>query len=335
VSGGATSQETERLVRKLRSWASKSRAADTFKKYRTPWRRWLEWAVARTKGGEPTPLIPAEPFHVALFLVRLAEEYSTAKTVVESAVTALNFVHRLNGFPEPYGHLAKAVSEGVRRERGGPVKKAKPLTIGILKKIVRGWGGTTSPLWQRMMAAMILLGFATFGRLGEVSRIKGGDIVFKRDHAQIFIEKSKTDQTRKGAWVLVARTGTELCPVTGLEEYMQSLGPGRDEPVFRTIWRRSLKNTGQESLGKTGISSSVYHRYFRRALQELAGMSEKAAAQYSGHSMRRGGATAAEMAQVPARLRMKHGRWISARTADEYIGDPRQTVLNVTRELGL
>jgi integrase len=231
--------------------------------------------------------------------------------------------------------LAKAVSEGVRRERGGPVTKARPLTVSILKKIVRGWGGSTCPLWQRMIAAMILLGFATFGRLSEVSRIKGGDIVFKADHAQIFIEKSKTDQTRKGAWVLVARTGTELCPVTRLEGYMRNLKPGSDEPVFRTIWRRSVKVTGQECLGLTAISSTVYHRYFRRALRELAGMSEEEAARYSGHSMRRGGATAAEMAQVPARLRMKHGRWVSARTADEYIGDPRKAVLSVTRELGL
>jgi integrase len=291
--------------------------------------------MARSKGGEPTPLIPAEPFHVALFLVRLAEEHHTAKTVVESAVTALNFVHRLNGFPEPYGHLAKAVNEGVRRERGGPVTKAKPLTVPILRKIARGWGGVTKPIWQRMMVAMILLGFATFGRLGEVTKLTGGDIIFKPDHARIFIEKSKTDQTRKGAWVLVARTGTELCPVTGLEGYMRSLSPASNEPVFRTIWRRSVKTTGQECLGRTGIGSTVYHRYFRRALRELAGMSEKSAAQYSGHSMRRGGATAAEMAQVPARLRMKHGRWVSAKTADEYIGDPRRAVLNVTRELGL
>ena len=64
-------------------------------------------------------------------------------------------------------------------------------------------------------------------------------------------------------------------------------------------------------------------------------MTANKAAQYSGHSMRRGGATAAELAQVPARLRMKHGRWVSARTADEYIGDQQDRMLQITRELGL
>ena len=38
---------------------------------------------------------------------------------------------------------------------------------------------------------------------------------------EIFIESSKTDQLRDGAWVVIAHTGTLLCPVAMLERYMR------------------------------------------------------------------------------------------------------------------
>ena len=39
------------------------------------------------------------------------------------------------------------------------------------------------------------------------------------DHMELFVESSITDQFRDGAWVVVARTGTQLyvCPVAKLE----------------------------------------------------------------------------------------------------------------------
>ena len=36
----------------------------------------------------------------------------------------------------------------------------------------------------------------------------------------IFLECSKTDVYRDGSWILVARTGSKLCPVKNFEEYM-------------------------------------------------------------------------------------------------------------------
>ncbi len=35
---------------------------------------------------------------------------------------------------------------------------------------------------------------------------------------KIFIESSKTDQYRDGAWVVIARTATTICPVNMTEE---------------------------------------------------------------------------------------------------------------------
>ena len=42
-----------------------------------------------------------------------------------------------------------------------------------------------------------------------------------KEHIEIFIESSKTDQLRDCAWVVIARTDSPLCPVAMLERYMR------------------------------------------------------------------------------------------------------------------
>ena len=330
-----TSVETQRLHKELRGWAAKSKAGSTFKKYRTPWKRWVTWAVERTRGGEHTPIIPADPLHLALHLTKLAEEHPTATSVVETAVTALNTIHRVNGAPEPYSYLSKVVNDGVRRARGKSKKKAKPLTTEIIRKIASEWGHEGAPLWQNMMATLITVGFATFCRVTELFALTREDVTFEKDLMRVFIEESKTDQFRHGAWILVARTRTSLCPVLMMVKYLERLNPESGEPLFRTIWRRTLRTEGQESLGTLAMYSSIYHKYFRQGLMELAGVSEAEAQLYSGHSMRRGGATAAALGRVPDHLRMSHGRWVSQATADGYIGVLQRDAMQLTLSLGL
>ena len=52
--------------------------------------------------------------------------------------------------------------------------------------------------------------------------IKQSDIFIDYTRAAISIESSKTDQFRDGAWIVIAKTGTKLCPVINLISYMDS-----------------------------------------------------------------------------------------------------------------
>ena len=47
---------------------------------------------------------------------------------------------------------------------------------------------------------------------------------------ELFIESSKTDQLRQGAWVVIACTGTNLCPVAVLQRYMSMASITADQP---------------------------------------------------------------------------------------------------------
>ena len=48
----------------------------------------------------------------------------------------------------------------------------------------------------------------------------------------VFIESSKTDKYHDGAWILIARTGTVLCPVQNLENYFMWANIDCDSDIY-------------------------------------------------------------------------------------------------------
>ena len=47
------------------------------------------------------------------------------------------------------------------------------------------------------------------------------DIVFDQNFIAVFIESSKTDKFRDGSWIMIAKTGTQLCPVDNVKKYIE------------------------------------------------------------------------------------------------------------------
>ena len=98
--------------------------------------------------------------------------------------------------------------------------KKEPITPEILSTQVSKFGQQDASLSDIQILTICLLGFAGFFRFNELAKISELDIVPCKDHVEIFVESSKTDQLRNGAWVIIARTGSPLCPVAMLERYM-------------------------------------------------------------------------------------------------------------------
>ena len=63
------------------------------------------------------------------------------------------------------------------------------------------------------------MGYACFLRFSELASLKESDLQIISDHMEIFIE-SKTDQYRDGAWVMIAQTATNTCPVKMAKRYI-------------------------------------------------------------------------------------------------------------------
>ena len=72
----------------------------------------------------------------------------------------------------------------------------------------------------RRIICACLIGYAGFFRSNELLSIRRCDIMIYNTHMSIFIESSKTDKYRDGAWIVILRTRTALCLAENLERYL-------------------------------------------------------------------------------------------------------------------
>ena len=87
-----------------------------------------------------------------------------------------------------------------------------------------------------------------------------------KEHIETFIESSKTDQLRDGAWVVIVRTDSLLCPVAMLKRYMRmaNITGACEKCLFRAIV--NTKN-GQKLRESGGVS---YTRIRELVLEKLS-----------------------------------------------------------------
>ena len=177
-----------------------------------------------------------EPLHCALFLQYLLDSSKSAFTI-NSAFYAFKWLHDLAGVCSPTSHpTVVAVKEGASRLASLPVKYRKePLEAGHLRKLMDRTD--MNDLLQLRNLVMFVLPFSGFLRFSELSLIRAKDIKFSEGFISIFIEKSKADQLREGQSVVIAESGSRLCPVALLKLYIDSsqLSSDSDEFIFRPI----------------------------------------------------------------------------------------------------
>ncbi|PFX32700.1 Integrase/recombinase xerD-like [Stylophora pistillata] len=191
------------------------------------------------------------------------------------------------------------------------VKKKDPVTPEILKALVESKRITDkSPsLSDLRSVALCLIGYAGFFRFSELSQIKACDVKFFASYASIFLESSKTDQFRDGAWIVIARSDLPTCPVKALEEYVSAaqIDLSEELPLFRPLTSPRSK----AMVRSQGISYSRARELVKDAFRGLTDVSK-----LSVHSLRAGGATSAANAGIPDRLFKRHGRWASENAKD-------------------
>ena len=188
---------------------------------------------------------------------------------------------------------------------------------------------TDKSLASIRLATMCLIGFAGFLRYSELGNIRLSDIELNPSHLKIRITVSKTDQLRQGDELVIARTGASHRPVAMLEMYMGKAGiiPGGEGFLFRGITSGKV-----QTLRPTGnLSYTRFSELLKQKLRDLG----FPPAEFSPHSLRSGGATAAAGAGIPDRIFKRHGRWKSENAKDGYVKDTLEKRLSVTKNLGL
>ena len=312
--------ELQRLAQSLPQTVLMSRAGSTSKKYLYAFLRWKLWAEKRVG----VSIYPVQEMQFALYLQHLAET-TVSKAAVDEAVNAVSWAHQLAGLASvaqaPFVHTILA---GLHSQLAKPKHKKEPITTEILSAIVHAAKDTLTDV---RLAAIALVAYSAFLRCDEIINICCCDIVFKPDVMVVNLPKSKTDQFRDAASVLVARTNSHTCPVAMMERYfaMASLDHTSVDYTFRGI----VSTKSGERLRKLS-----YTRVRELVLSKLSSLGFDAS-QFGMHSFRARGSTAAVNAGVPDRLFKRHGRWRSEAAKDGYVKDSLTSQLRVSQSLKL
>ena len=319
-----TDPELKRLAEAIPEAVLGSRAGSTTTKYLGAFRRWKAWAKSHK-----LPVFPVKAAHLVVYLQYISET-TKSKAAVDLVFNAIAWVHSIGGKSSPTKEaFVVATLKGLQRKHAKPVIKKKPFTTDMLRAIAEDVMKTRS-LSDLRLGTACLLAYSAFLRFDELSRIRPADITFNESWISIRIDKSKMDQLRKGEEVIVAKTGSSLCPVAMLELYMAQAGIQRTDKSF--LFRQITKSRKGERLKAGG---SLSYTRLRECLKEKLVQLGYQAPQFGLHSLRAGGATAAANAKVPDRLFRRHGRWKTEIAKDGYVEDSLEARLSVSNSLGL
>ena len=247
-------------------------------------------------------------------------------------LSAVRHLQIAEGLPDPFrGAMGmprlQYVLRGVKKhesESGSGTRERLPVTPCILLQIRSVWEPTGTEWSTKLLWAACCLAFFGFMRAGELTapststydpavHLCVGDIAIDDPHIpsriQVSIKQSKTDPFRRGVQLCIGKTGTKLCPVAALLDFLSVRG---STAGFLFRYEDGSLLTRQR------LVSAV------RAALENAGLDQS---RYCGHSFRIGAATEAARKGIEDSVIKTLGRWKSLAYL-EYIKIPRSDLVH-------
>lgn len=256
---------------------------------------------------------------------RTGKPYKPA--TIERAVAAIRTAHAAAGVPMPSTKGARMVLRGYRarlaeaKDPAARTKKAAPAVPTALRAMLAGLDRTT--LAGKRDAALALFGFAVAGRSSEIASTDIGDIVRAEHGIDTSVYRRKIKAFTDNA--ILYGTDPATCPVRAILGYIDALAAeGRTGgPLFIRIDRHGrmappLLRRGTPIGDPTGRMTPEAVGDVVGRLAERAGLD----GDWSGHSLRRGFATAARRAGHDKIRTARVGGWADeSKALDGYMED--------------
>lgn len=261
--------------------------------------------------------LPATADAIARYLVDHAE--SLAINTLRQRLAALAQWHIDQGFPDPTkAPVVRKVLRGIQELHPAQEKRARPLQIGQLEHLAQ-WldqaiasaaasHDRPAQLRHTRDKALLLLGFWRGFRGDELTRLHVEHVdAIPGEGMTCFLSRTKGDRAHNGT-TFKAPALARLCPVNSYIAWVELAGL-TDGAVFRGINR-----WGQVSAQGLHMNSLVP---LLRSLFASAGITF--AAQYSGHSLRRGFAQWATANGWDIKTLMEYVGWKNVQSALRYV----------------
>lgn len=247
-------------------------------------------------------------------------------------MSGLRFFQIRAGYGDPFATVMPPldyVLKGIKRVQavsGGGARVRLPITPAILRKLESVWAESASNPDTKLIWAACCLCFFAFLRVGEMTtpdtrsydpgaHLCYADIALddarKPSFMRVRIKQSKTDPFRGGIDLFVGRTGSDLCPVAALLDFLRCRGPSTG-PLFKFssgqfLTRKRFVEIVRDALQRTDVDQR----------------------NYCGHSFRIGAATTAAAKGVEDSAIKTLGRWESVAYL-QYVRLPRDQLRDYT-----
>jgi site-specific recombinase XerD len=288
---------TTKLDERVHAYTEAAHAANTKRAYRSDWAAFEAWCRARAECA-----MPASSSTLARYLAFLADSGKKASTIRRARV-AVGLAHGWAGELRPDKDVTiRTVERGIARTHGAREEGADALLAADLPKLMKAFRGGPHDDRDR---ALVLLGFAGAFRSAELVGLNIERLEFRAEGLRVFVERSKEDQTGKGAFVDVPRgERDETCPVRAVGTWIARVGRPSG-PLFRVVRGTVIEH---QRMHAGAVSRAVQRAAARAGLH----------GDYSAHSLRVGLATSARMAGASLEAIQRHGRWLHRRSVERY-----------------
>lgn len=261
--------------------------------------------------------LPTTPDKISEYLFEYKEQLSI--NTLRLHLAALSEWHTSQGFSDPTkASRVKKLFKGIRLQHPHQEKRAKPLTLETLEKVVAFIESSllseealcNPALTGKLLRnrALILLSFWRAFRSDEICRMNIENIeIHENQGMAIHLPRTKGDREALGKEYRVPAL-RRLCPVSAYRDWLCYLNESRGS-VFRKIDQWG-------NVSETGLHEDSIISLIRSALHQ-AGI--ESADDYTSHSFRRGFATWANDNAWDFKDLMEYVGWSDPRSAMRYI----------------
>ena len=211
--------------------------------------------------------MPASEEGLCRFVAKLAGDGLKHRTI-KSYLSGVKHLHVEEGLTDPFErplHRLHYTLRGVKRmegERGVMGRERLPISPNILRGMKRVWDQGTPGHDEIMLWAACCLAFFGFLRAGELTvpseaafddsvHLMRDDLAVDnpKDPAvlRVCLKASKTDPFRKGIFLFIGRTGSDVCPVAAVLSYLL-VRSQRGGPLFQFADGRFLTRQRQSGM---------------------------------------------------------------------------------------
>ena len=327
----AGSGTIDRLVETARDYARAAVSENTLKAYAKDWAQFARWC--RMRGADP---LPPSPEIIGLYIADLAAPRGKAPALSVSSIE-----RRLSGLSWGYAqrgerldrkdrHVASVLA-GIRRRHARPPVQKEAILPEDLREMLATLPHDLRGLRDR---AILLIGFAGGLRRSEIVSLDHGkdDTPDSGGWVEILEDGVLLTLRGKTGWreVEIARgSSDQTCPIHALTQWLHyariDFGP-----IFVAVSRNGLKATG-ERLSDKHVARLIKQTVENAGLRPELSKTERLAL-YSGHSLRAGLASSAEVDERFVQKQLGHA---SAEMTRRYQRRRDRFRVNLTKAAGL